>query len=176
MSSASKLTLPLKFQNGFSNSNALIDEAIELCERHDHVHLLVPQAESEWKPIQQSKLDAILMGVDPLSQVAIARDSELSSMRAEIQRNVDELDIAKERYMAACNVLLDLSLREHPDQTELDKVFADAKTYSKAIQEFKEVIAQLERSLEDLQKSHALRAANTPKSSGGPAFNSTNTL
>ena len=96
-------------------------------------------------------------------------------MRAEIQRNTDELDTAKERYMASCNVLIKSSLIENPDPTERDKAFADAKTYNKSIQELKETIAQLELNLVDLQKSHALRAAKTP-TSAGPAFKTTSTL
>ena len=60
MSSAAKLTLPAKLEYGFLQANKLIEEIIDLFTRHDRLYMIQPEAESQWRAVQQNKLEAML--------------------------------------------------------------------------------------------------------------------
>ena len=60
MSISAKLTLPTSLKYGFHQADKLQNEIIDYCVRYDLLYLLLPDQDSDWKAIQESKLEALL--------------------------------------------------------------------------------------------------------------------
>ena len=82
MSSTNKLTLPTKLSYGFTDANKLTDEVIDLCMRHDLVHLLQTESVSNWRAVQLSKLETLLKANNSTNKL---KDDKIYSIQIAIE-------------------------------------------------------------------------------------------